>query len=222
MGGKPHSHLLWGLHADGHGSLAGFLAGQLSSESHAAKGGAQEHGVPSRPAHPSACPQHPRNPLSLSQPSLQTLLLVAQMCVSAALRTPQFLEVLFCATSGTSAPSPIQKHHVGHAISGRAASPACSEGDLPVQLTLLIFLVFGLPGSDFFARKTAGTSTHCLHPQVEGWVCERTGLLSQALPLFCGSEVGSVCMCAQKNGSLWSLLWLSSVSVHGRQVLRVF
>ena len=106
----------------------------------------------------------------LSQPSLQTLLLVAQMCVSAALRTPQFLEVLFCATSGTSAPSPIQKHHVGHAISGRAASPACSEGDLPVQLTLLIFLVFGLPGSDFFARKTAGTSTDALPPPTGGRV----------------------------------------------------
>ena len=85
----------------------------------------------------------------LSQPSLQTLLLVAQMCVSAALRTPQFLEVLFCATSDTLASAPIKKQCIGHAVSGRAAPPSCSEAELPVQLTLMIFAVFWLTGSVF-------------------------------------------------------------------------
>jgi len=72
-----------------------------------------------------------------------------QTWIFAALRTPPFLEVLFCATTGTLASSPIKKQCIGNAVSGRAASPSCSEGKLPVQLTLMIFTVFGLTGSGF-------------------------------------------------------------------------
>ena len=113
------------------------------------KGGAQEYGLPSRPVPRSACPQHPRTPLLLSQPSSHPLPLVVQTWLFAALRTPPFLEVLLRATTGTLASSPTQKQCLGQAVSGRAAPPSCSEAELPVQLTLMIFAVFGLTGSDF-------------------------------------------------------------------------
>ena len=87
------------------------------------KGGALEYGLPSRPVPRSACPQHPRTLLLLSQPSSHPLPLVVQTWLFAAPRTPPFLEVLLCATSGTLASAPIKKQCIGHAVLRAGSSP---------------------------------------------------------------------------------------------------
>ena len=88
----------WTLHAPCWGKLSPHWGGLFRHvvccclpNAFPQKDGGSGYGLPSRPVYRSACPQHPRTPLLLSQPSSHPLLRVVQTWVGAALLARQFL-----------------------------------------------------------------------------------------------------------------------------------
>ena len=90
------------------------------------KGGALEYGLPSRPVPRSACPQHPRTPLLLSQPSSHPLLRVVQTWVGAALLARQFLVASIRARPQPERRVAMQKQPPANAQSTSIGFAACS------------------------------------------------------------------------------------------------
>ena len=90
------------------------------------KGGGSEYGPPSRPVPRSACPQHPRTPLLLSQPSSHPLLRVVQTWVGAALLARQFLVASIRARPQPQRRVAMQKQPPANAQSTSIGFAACS------------------------------------------------------------------------------------------------
>ena len=125
-------------------------------------GGWEDIDLPVRPVHRSACSRPTRNPLMLSQPSSQTLLFVVQVWISAALRTPHFLEAVIRARLHAQWMAAIKKHHVRDANAAKFGVSAAPSGELPLMPRAPFRVPLGPDLVRIFRVAGAGLSLQCL------------------------------------------------------------